>query len=99
MRTRPAMIAALALMAALAIPVAGCSGDADTPANGSESLSGESLAKDKCGGSCHGFDRVEPVTKKRSEWKKTVERMEGYGLELTDGERDKIVDYLAENYS
>ncbi len=99
MRIRWTLLAAFVLVAALAFPVAGCSSsEPDAPSNGVEA-SAEELTKEKCGGSCHGFDRVEPVKKGRSAWADTVERMEGYGLDLTDGERDSIVDYLAENHS
>lgn len=44
---------------------------------------------------CHGLDQVWEAQKDAAGWDSTVRRMEANGLQLTDEERQRIVDYLA----
>ncbi len=55
------------------------------------------LLQERCT-SCHGLGRVEGETHTEAEWDATVERMRGYGAELTDEEAQTLVEYLVENY-
>jgi cytochrome c5 len=60
-------------------------------------LSGEELLQARCTG-CHTLDRVQAAGKTEAEWEATVERMRGNGAQLTDGEAQILVQYLAETY-
>lgn len=62
-----------------------------------EVVSGAELLQERCT-SCHGLDRVERESYSQAEWDASVERMRGYGAELTDDEAQTLVEYLVENY-
>ncbi|MGD1992274.1 MAG: hypothetical protein PVI59_03690 [Anaerolineae bacterium] len=59
--------------------------------------SGQQLLEDRCTG-CHSLDRVRNSERTRAEWEDVVEWMMTYGVELTDQEKEILVDYLAETY-
>jgi competence ComEA-like helix-hairpin-helix protein len=50
-----------------------------------------------CSG-CHELDLATGQKKSKDEWKQTVDRMIGYGAEVTKEQSDQIVNYLAANY-
>ncbi|MBV8842785.1 MAG: helix-hairpin-helix domain-containing protein [Bryobacterales bacterium] len=50
-----------------------------------------------CAG-CHELDLATGQKKSKDEWKQTVDRMIGYGAELTKEQSEQIVNYLAANY-
>lgn len=58
---------------------------------------GEVLLEERCTG-CHSLDRVEAAEKPREEWAATVDRMVGYGAQLSEDERGILIDYLVETY-
>jgi cytochrome c5 len=58
---------------------------------------GQVLLEERCT-ACHGLDRVANVQKSREEWEATVDRMVGYGAELSESERTILLDYLVETY-
>lgn len=58
---------------------------------------GRVLLEERCT-ACHGLDRVEQAQKSREEWVTTVDRMVGYGAELSEAEKEVLVDYLEETY-
>ena len=59
--------------------------------------SAEVLLEERCA-ECHGLDRVERAQKSGEEWATTVDRMVGYGAELSQAERTVLLDYLVETY-
>jgi len=92
MRTRLAVAAALPLV--LAVVLGG--GCASTSANGAANVSptdGAGLVAALCS-NCHPIQRVEAVHKDRNGWTGTIARMEDHGLQLTDQQRQSIIDYL-----
>lgn len=100
---------ALALTLALGSSVAGCSAATEQPsttppagsnsatggAGGDEVSAGESLVAEKCS-QCHSIDRVDAAVKDRDGWESTVTRMQRNGLEVTEEERETIVDWLTQ---
>jgi len=58
---------------------------------------GQALLEDRCTG-CHTLDRVERAQKSREQWITTVDRMVDYGAQLSEAEKDILVDYLVETY-
>ena len=58
---------------------------------------GELLLEERCT-ACHTLARVESAQKTRDAWASTVDRMIGYGAQLSDAERTVVIDYLAETY-
>lgn len=58
---------------------------------------GRLLLEDRCV-ACHTLDRVESAGKSREAWLETVNRMVDYGAQLSDAEKEVLVDYLAETY-
>jgi hypothetical protein len=58
---------------------------------------GQALLEDRCTG-CHSLDRVTSANKTVEQWGATVDRMIVRGAELTDAERDVLVEYLAKEY-
>lgn len=52
------------------------------------------LVESKCS-QCHSLDQVWAAQKDASGWESTVRRMEANGLQLTDEERQRVIDYLA----
>lgn len=67
------------------------------------SASGEVFEKIKAGKEmftkkckmCHSLDQATDETMSRDDWEGTVNMMKGNGLEITDEEKNKVVDYLA----
>jgi mono/diheme cytochrome c family protein len=70
----------------------------DAPVNGIDApTDGDSarvLVESRCSG-CHTLDRVWAQDQDRAGWESTVRRMESNGLQITDEEREIIVEYLA----
>jgi hypothetical protein len=58
---------------------------------------GRVVLEERCT-ACHGLGRVESARKSREEWVTTVERMVGYGAQLSEDEESVLIDYLAETY-
>jgi outer membrane biosynthesis protein TonB len=58
---------------------------------------GRLLLEDRCV-ACHTLDRVESARKTEEAWLETVNRMVEYGAQLSDPEKEVLVDYLAETY-
>lgn len=56
---------------------------------------GRLLVESRCTPECHTLERVWAATKTAEEWESTVRRMEEFGLEITDLERDAVVAFLA----
>ena len=50
-----------------------------------------------CSG-CHELDLATGQKKTKDQWKETVDRMVGYGAEITKEQTDQIVNYLAANF-
>jgi competence ComEA-like helix-hairpin-helix protein len=50
-----------------------------------------------CSG-CHELDLATGQKKTKDQWKETVDRMVGYGAEITKEQIDQIVNYLAANF-
>lgn len=61
------------------------------------SLDGEALVEERCT-TCHTRERVDEQDKDEAGWTATVDRMISYGLELTDEERQAVIDYLVETH-
>lgn len=55
------------------------------------------LLEERCT-TCHGRDRVKQAQKSREAWATTVDRMMGYGAQLSQSEREVLLDYLVETY-
>jgi mono/diheme cytochrome c family protein len=55
---------------------------------------GKAMFQKKCK-ECHSLDQATDETMSRDDWEGTVNMMKGNGLEITDEERAKVVDYLA----
>ncbi len=68
-----------------------------TPAPTEGPAEGRLLLEDRCV-ACHSLDRVESAGKSREAWLETVNRMVDYGAQLSDAEKEVLVDYLAETY-
>jgi outer membrane biosynthesis protein TonB len=58
---------------------------------------GQVLLEERCT-ECHTLSRVENAQKSRQEWATTVDRMIGYGAQISDSERAVLLDYLVETY-
>lgn len=58
---------------------------------------GQVLLEERCT-VCHTLDRVERAQKSRESWVDTVDRMIGYGAQLSDSERTMLLDYLVDVY-
>jgi len=67
------------------------------PTEGPSEPEGQVLLEERCS-ACHALARVENSQKTREEWATTVDRMVGYGAQLSDAERSVLLDYLAETY-
>ncbi len=69
-------------------------GAATQPATAPE---GAALLQQRCTG-CHNLTRVESAQKTADQWKATVDRMVGKGAQLTPGEENVLISYLAATY-
>ena len=58
---------------------------------------GKALFKQHCA-MCHALDTVTVKRAPAAEWREVVERMRTNGAEITPGDGDKIIAYLAANY-
>jgi cytochrome c5 len=47
---------------------------------------------------CHALDHVTQIRKSRSDWENTVNLMLTYGLQISDDDRQKVIDYLSATY-
>ena len=64
---------------------------------GSPVTDGATLVQTRCS-VCHSTDRVTRATKSRVQWDQTVTRMIKRGAQLTDTEKQALIDYLATHY-
>jgi mono/diheme cytochrome c family protein len=92
------VVAFVFLLAATAV-LAGCKSSAVNPAptTVSGTQDGAALLQERCS-VCHSTDRVTQAKKTKAEWDTTVTRMVGKGAQLSDAEKQILVDYLAANY-
>ncbi len=67
------------------------------PAGAIDEPEGPVLLEERCT-ACHNLARVESAQKSRESWADTVDRMIGYGVELSDAERTILLDYLVATY-
>jgi len=67
------------------------------PASSTSVMTGEQLLTDRCA-DCHSPDKVKQSPQNRDGWVKTVSRMMSKGAQLTDTEKQILVDYLAATY-
>jgi hypothetical protein len=59
---------------------------------------GETLLQERCAASCHEKSEIVAVGRTRDEWSQKIDQMIVFGAELSDEERETLLDYLAENY-
>jgi mono/diheme cytochrome c family protein len=57
-------------------------------------LDGEALVAERCT-VCHTADRIENANKDEAGWTATVDRMIGYGADLSAAEREAVIAYLS----
>lgn len=57
----------------------------------------EALVEKQCS-SCHGMDQVTARNRTAAEWAETIDRMIGYGAQLSAEDNKKITDFLAAHY-
>jgi cytochrome c5 len=84
-----------------------CSGAAATQSSPATSVgsaaTAPAMAADKalfeqaCG-LCHGVDYATQMRNSRAGWSQIVDRMTSNGLNATDEQKQKIIDYLAKSY-
>lgn len=67
------------------------------PTSAPDDQEGRVLLEERCT-VCHNLDRVERTQKSRESWVDTVDRMIGYGAQLSDSERTVLLDYLVDTY-
>lgn len=61
-------------------------------------MDGAALLEARCS-VCHSSDRPKQAPhRSKSDWENTVNRMIGHGAQLTDAEKQTLVDYLAQKY-
>lgn len=98
-------------VALVALAASGCAADSQSPGDGgTQDSGGESTSGDAPGDAsemdgdalvdarcteCHSRVRIDSAVKNRDEWATTVERMRRNGADMTDEERDAIVEYLS----
>ena len=80
--------AAMLLVAALSPLIAGCTLQA----------SGQDLVESECS-RCHTLAPIEVQGRTRAEWDAVVQRMIEHGADLSEGQAQRVVDYLAETAS
>lgn len=66
----------------------------DAPPAAEDPLSPQALVESRCS-ACHTLDRVQAAEYDRAGWERTVDRMVGKGLNLTEEEYAAIVEYLS----
>ncbi|WP_119069471.1 DUF7282 domain-containing protein [Aggregatilinea lenta] len=57
-------------------------------------LDGDALVSERCT-VCHSRERIDNAVKDQAGWESTVDRMIGYGAQLTPEERQAVIDYLS----
>lgn len=58
---------------------------------------GSDLVAHACA-SCHSLENISQVRKSRADWDTTVHLMRNYGLDMSDDDLQKAVDYLSAYY-
>lgn len=80
---------ALVVFAMMAVPMAAAG--AQTPA---ADLTTQKLIQTKCA-ACHPLTQIAPARKSKEDWGATIDKMIGFGAQISDAEYDQIVDYLS----
>lgn len=60
-------------------------------------IDGAALLEDRCS-ECHSTNRVKQAPRSKSDWESNVTRMIQKGANLSDAEKQALVDYLAQTY-
>jgi len=81
---------ALVVFAMMAVAMTAAAG-AQTPAADATT---QKLIQTKCA-ACHPLTQIAPARKSKDEWGATIDKMIGFGAQISDAEYDVIVDYLA----
>jgi cytochrome c5 len=68
-----------------------------TAATAAPAIDGATLLQTRCT-ACHSLDRVTQAKKTSAQWDQTVTRMISQGAQLTDAEKQVLVEYLAKTY-
>ncbi|MDR3686484.1 MAG: hypothetical protein P4L93_05985 [Coriobacteriia bacterium] len=93
-RARVALTATLLPLALAAALAGGCaSGSSASAAASVPPTDGAGLVSVLCT-QCHPPERVASAHKDRNGWSATIARMEAHGLQVTDQQRQSIIDYL-----
>ena len=58
---------------------------------------GSDLVAHSCS-NCHSLDGVTQLRKSRADWDTTVHLMRNYGLDMSDEDMQKVIDYLSSYY-
>jgi mono/diheme cytochrome c family protein len=69
----------------------------DAAAPAATMADGAALLEDRCS-ECHSTNRAKQALHSRAQWDQTVSRMIGKGAQLSDAEKQVLVDYLATNF-
>ena len=67
---------------------------ATQPSDDMASSEGATLVQERCT-TCHTAERIDNASKTAEGWAATVDRMISYGAQLSDSERQAVIDYLA----
>jgi len=93
-RARVVLAAAMLPFALAAAMAGGCaSSSSGAGAANVSPTDGAALVSALCT-QCHPPDRVASAHKDRNGWTATIARMEAHGLQVTDQQRQSIIDYL-----
>lgn len=87
-------LAVVVLVGLMVTAMVACGGAAPTEEMVAD---GETLLQERCT-ECHPLDRVTSASMTRDGWEANVEDMIAKGAQLTDAEKEVLVDYLAETY-
>jgi cytochrome c5 len=60
-------------------------------------LDGDALVSERCT-VCHSRERIDNADKDEAGWTETVDRMIGHGAQLSDAEREAVIQYLVETH-
>jgi len=103
MRTKTVLLT-IVLLLTMGMMLAACGSKSETKAtqpSGSTSApavsDGATLVQDRCT-KCHTLERVTSAKKNADQWTQTVNRMISNGAQLTDQEKQVVIDYLAKTY-
>ena len=94
----------LVMATLLSAPAIGQSGQA-APVKGATALAGTegddavtgTLVTNTCS-ACHEFDRVSGQQFSEDEWTQKVQEMIGFGAQVSDADKPRIIHYLARHY-